>query len=124
MSHWCALSFWYFVLFVICYRPFPVTPAFAEFLLIRYLFPVNCFLVTAEFPALQRINCDIAKEVLTVSESALDGWDFHILTANIDLHKNTDLALHLLSYLVSDFLAHPTLSDLYLCTLYTKGTQQ
>src|ERR1700761_2254070 len=43
MSQWCALSFWYFVLFVICYRLFPVTAAFAEFLLIRYLFPVNCF---------------------------------------------------------------------------------
>src|SRR6201996_7240188 len=47
-----------------------------------------------------QINCDVAKEVVTVDDSALDGWEFHILTANIDSHKKTNLAPHLLSYLV------------------------
>ena len=32
--------------------------------------------------------------------SVLDGQEFHILTANIDSHKKTNLAPHLLSYLV------------------------
>src|SRR6201996_9460697 len=47
-----------------------------------------------------QINCDVAKEVVTVDDSALDGWEFNILTANIDSHKKTNLAPHLLSYLV------------------------
>ena len=60
-----------------------------------------------------RINCDVAKEVVTVDDSTLDGWEFNILTANIDSHKKTNLAPHLLSYLVvvAVFQAHPTRSD-------------
>ena len=62
---------------------------------------------------LSRINCDVAKEVVTVNDSTLDGWEFNILTANIDSHKKTNLAPHLLSYLVvvAVFQAHPTRSD-------------
>src|ERR1700761_2831564 len=62
---------------------------------------------------LSRINCYVAKEVVTVNDSTLDGWEFNILTANIDLHKKTNLAPHLLSYLVVVivFQAHPTRSD-------------
>src|ERR1700761_149156 len=62
---------------------------------------------------LSRINCYVAKEVVTVDDSTLDGWEFNILTANIDLHKKTNLAPHLLSYLVivAVFQAHPTRSD-------------
>src|ERR1700761_5743924 len=60
-----------------------------------------------------RINCDVAKEVVTVDDSTLDGWEFNILTANIDSHKKTNLAPHLLSYLVVVAVsqAHPTRSD-------------
>ena len=60
-----------------------------------------------------RINCDVAKEVVTVDDSTLDGWEFNILTANINSHKKTNLAPHLLSYLVivAVFQAHPTRSD-------------
>src|SRR6201995_4419821 len=62
---------------------------------------------------LSRINCDVAKEVVTVNDSTLDGWEFNILTANIDSHKKTNLAPHLLSYLVVVAVsqAHPPRSD-------------
>src|ERR1700761_4472366 len=58
---------------------------------------------------LSQINWDVAKEVVTVDNSALDVWDFHILTDNIESHKKTNLAPHLLSYLVvvAVFLATP-----------------
>jgi hypothetical protein len=46
------------------------------------------------------INCDVGEEVVTVDGSVLDGWEFQILTANIDSHKKTNIAKHLLSYLV------------------------
>ena len=48
-----------------------------------------------------RINCDVEKDTLTVDDSVLDGWEFHILTANIDSPKKTDLSPHFVSYLVS-----------------------
>ena len=59
------------------------------------------------------INWDIAMEIVTVDDSALDGWEFPILTANIDSHKNTSLVPHILSYLViaAVFLAHPARSN-------------
>jgi len=47
-----------------------------------------------------QINCDVAKEVVTVDDSALNSWEFNILIANINSHKKTNLAPHLLSYLV------------------------
>src|SRR6201996_1467987 len=40
------------------------------------------------------INCDVVKEVITVDHSTLDGWEFNILTANIDSHKKTNLMPH------------------------------
>ena len=54
-----------------------------------------------------QINCDVGKEAVTVDGSDLDGWEFQILTANIDSHKKTNLSPHLLSYLVAAASQHP-----------------
>ena len=53
-----------------------------------------------------RINYDVEKETVTVDDSALNGWEFHILTDNIDSRKTTDLSPHFVSYLVSIAAQH------------------